>query len=410
MFCCVFSFASCLGQALCRTWEQLFLCRLLLGFGIGPKSATIPIYAAESMPSEEIRGALVMTWQLCTAFGIMLGYIFTYAFQNLGGNWRFMVGSPMVAPDILFFLMIALPESPRWHLLKARRLESDRNPDRLQILRHYDKAFHALRRLRYLKLQAARDLYTIDIWLRMDSPQLSGAQEHQRDESREFRVKAWFPNIITLFKNPRCLRAMWSGLIVLSLQQLCGVNVFAYYSNPVFKDSFALDQKCMEPSPNDTTINFCTNQTHNADQPALAVRTPRTTKKISLLTVEKYSLGFGGINFGLAIVGLFLIDSVGRRLLLVLTFPLMSAFQFGTAFSFGEHVPTVDGWRHAPVVVFAYLFCVVYSIGEGPVPVVSRLSSSLRKLLTCQVYASEILPLEVRDTGKVAFALSELRI
>lgn len=124
--------------------------------------------------------------------------------------------------------------------------------------------------------------------------------------------------------------------------------------------------------------------------------------------MEKYSLGFGGINFGLAIVGLFLIDSVGRRLLLVLTFPLMSAFQFGTAFSFGKSVTHVDRWRHAPVVVFAYLFCAVYSIGEGPVPVVSRLCFSFRRLLTCQVYASEILPLEVRDTGKVEFAHSKL--
>ena len=83
MFCCLFSFASCLGQAFSQTWQQFLICRLLLGFGIGPKSATIPIYAAESVPSEEIRGALVMSWQLWTAFGIMLGYTFTYAFGTV---------------------------------------------------------------------------------------------------------------------------------------------------------------------------------------------------------------------------------------------------------------------------------------------------------------------------------------
>lgn len=83
MICCVFCFASCLGQAFCQTWQQLLICRLLLGLGIGPKSATIPIYAAESVPSEEIRGALVMSWQLWTAFGIMLGYSFSYAFKDL---------------------------------------------------------------------------------------------------------------------------------------------------------------------------------------------------------------------------------------------------------------------------------------------------------------------------------------
>ena len=82
MFCSVFCFASCLGQAFCRTWPQLLACRLLLGFGVGPKSATIPIYAAESVPSKEIRGALVMSWQLWTAFGIMVGYTVTYIFKD----------------------------------------------------------------------------------------------------------------------------------------------------------------------------------------------------------------------------------------------------------------------------------------------------------------------------------------
>lgn len=249
MFCCVFCFASCLGQAFCQSPNQLLGCRLLLGFGIGPKSATIPIYAAESVPSEEIRGALVMTWQLCTALGIMLGYIFTYIFQDLPDHrgWRFMVGSPIVAPAVLFFLMLALPESPRWHLLKARRLESDSDTNRLRMNRRrirrrivdqYDKAFHALRRLRYLKLQAARDLYTIDIWLRMDPPQHSyEPEEYPPGGGLKYQLKAWFPNIIILFKDPRCRRAMMSGLIVLSLQQLCGVNVFAYYSSSVVRDS-----------------------------------------------------------------------------------------------------------------------------------------------------------------------------
>ena len=242
MFCCVFSFASCLGQAFSQTWHQLLVCRLLLGFGIGPKSATIPIYAAESVPSEEIRGAIVMTWQLCTAFGIMLGYIFTYAFQSLPTmpddlNWRFMVGSPMIAPAVLFFLMLALPESPRWYLLQAKRLEKGKSVDRLQIIEHYEKAFDALRRLRHTKLQAARDLYTIDIWLRMDGPQ---SYPDMQEDQQSLGLRSWlqtrFPDVFILFRDPRCLRAMMSGLIVLSLQQVCGINAFAYYSSSIYSD------------------------------------------------------------------------------------------------------------------------------------------------------------------------------
>lgn len=71
--------------------------RIALGFGIGPKSATVPVYAAECAPAA-IRGGLVMQWQLWTAFGIMIGYVADLAFYNVpdqsgivGLNWRLMV-------------------------------------------------------------------------------------------------------------------------------------------------------------------------------------------------------------------------------------------------------------------------------------------------------------------------------
>lgn len=80
---CIISFASCLGQAYTNNWYQLFLVRLVLGLGIGPKSATIPVYAVETVP-KDYRGALVTQWQTWTAFGIMLGFLFGVAFQNSG--------------------------------------------------------------------------------------------------------------------------------------------------------------------------------------------------------------------------------------------------------------------------------------------------------------------------------------
>jgi MFS family permease len=61
---CLISFASCLGQAFVGSWQQLFIARLVLGLGIGPKSATVPIYSAECAPAN-VRGALVMMWQVC---------------------------------------------------------------------------------------------------------------------------------------------------------------------------------------------------------------------------------------------------------------------------------------------------------------------------------------------------------
>lgn len=56
---CCFSALACFWQAFTNTWWHMFIARFALGLGIGPKSATVPIYAAECTPPQ-IRGALVM--------------------------------------------------------------------------------------------------------------------------------------------------------------------------------------------------------------------------------------------------------------------------------------------------------------------------------------------------------------
>jgi MFS family permease len=53
-----------------------------MGFAIGAKSSTTPVYGAECSPAI-IRGALVMMWQMWTAFGIMLGFISSVVFVSI---------------------------------------------------------------------------------------------------------------------------------------------------------------------------------------------------------------------------------------------------------------------------------------------------------------------------------------
>lgn len=115
----MFSFLTCIWQGVTNSWPHLFVARFVLGLGIGPKSATVPVYSAECVAVAAsivylsshiffttrcapplIRGALVMMWQTWTAFGIMLGYVMDIAFQHVpdthnitGLNWRLMLGS-----------------------------------------------------------------------------------------------------------------------------------------------------------------------------------------------------------------------------------------------------------------------------------------------------------------------------
>jgi len=123
------SWLTCFWQGVTNSWPHLFAARFVLGLGIGPKSSTVPVYSAECAPAN-IRGALVMMWQMWTAFGIMMGYVMSLAFFHVrdtkhirGLNWRLMLGSAGVPALFVLAQVYFLPESPRW-LMKKRKIPS----------------------------------------------------------------------------------------------------------------------------------------------------------------------------------------------------------------------------------------------------------------------------------------------
>jgi MFS family permease len=94
------------------------------------------------------------------------------------------------------------------------------------------------------------------------------------------------------------------------------------------------------------------------------------------------SLGFGVINWLFALPAFYTIDTFGRRNLLLTTFPLMALFMFFTGFSFW--IPADSTAHIACIALGIYLFGVVYSPGEGPVPF---------------TYSAEAYPLYIRPIG-----------
>jgi MFS family permease len=112
----IFCLLPVIGSGFTQSWPQLFGCRLLLGFGMGMKGSTVPIYAAENSPAT-IRGALVMSWQLWTAFGIFLGTCANLAMAGVGEiAWRLQLGSAFIPAVPLLLGVYFCPESPRWYM------------------------------------------------------------------------------------------------------------------------------------------------------------------------------------------------------------------------------------------------------------------------------------------------------
>ena len=118
----IFSLLAPLGSAVSQTWQQLLICRILLGVGMGLKEVTVPVFSAEVAPTR-IRGALIMTWQIWTAFGIMLGTAANLAVADVGPiAWRLQLGSAFIPAIPLLIGIFFCPESPRF--VMCRRMKS----------------------------------------------------------------------------------------------------------------------------------------------------------------------------------------------------------------------------------------------------------------------------------------------
>ena len=138
----------------------------------------------------------------------------------------------------------------------------------------YAKAFKSFLRVRNTPLQAARDLYYTHALL---------AQEEVLVREAGLKPESnFFTRFIELFTIPRIRRATQASGIVMIGQQMCGINIIAFYSSTIFRQGGA-----------------------------------------SIREALIASFGFGLVNFVFAWPAVWTIDTFGRRGLLLFTFPNM---------------------------------------------------------------------------------------
>ncbi|KAI3401166.1 hypothetical protein diail_312 [Diaporthe ilicicola] len=296
---------------------------------MGVKGSSVPIFAAENSPAA-IRGALVMSWrknlqlyimslntdidiqELWVAFGICLGTCANLVVGRTGAiSWRLQFGSAFIPAVPLMLFIFFCPESPRWYMKKNR----------------YPAAMKSLLRLRNHPVQAARDLCYIHAQLEVEREIIHGSTYLQR--------------CIELFTIPRLRRATLASFVVMIAQQMCGINIIAFYSSTIFEQAGT-----------------------------------------SAYTALIASFGFGLVNFVFAWPAIWTIDTFGRRSLLLFTFPNMAWALLAAGLC--NLIPGLGSVHLGLVAVFIYIFAAFYSPGEGPVPF---------------VYSAEVFPLSHREVG-----------
>jgi MFS transporter, SP family, sugar:H+ symporter len=179
------------------------IARLIGGFAVGAASVMSPAYIAEVAPAR-YRGRLATVQQIAIISGLFAAFLSNFLLAKSAGAsteilwagqeaWRWMFWM-MAIPSVLFLvLLLTIPESPRYLVVKRRK----------------DDALKVLTRL-FGAQEAQAKLGEIDASL---------SQDHHRPRLSDLVNKA----------TGKIRPIVWVGIGLATFQQLVGINVVFYY-------------------------------------------------------------------------------------------------------------------------------------------------------------------------------------
>lgn len=191
--CGMFIFGALFQSAATNVWTMV-LGRAVVGAAVGEASAVVPLYIGEIAPADR-RGRLVTVQSLFITGGQVVAYLVGWAVM---GRWRWAVGAGAVPAVLQAGLLVGMPESPRWLVLKGRD----------------DEAAAVLTRL-------GQD----------DCDHIVAQVKHEVKEECLSANGSMFSELITVPANRRAL-TIACGLQ--ALQQLSGFNSLMYFSATIF--------------------------------------------------------------------------------------------------------------------------------------------------------------------------------
>ncbi|PWN92753.1 general substrate transporter [Acaromyces ingoldii] len=217
---------------------QIVAGRFIAGLGVGALSGLCPLYLAETAP-KSIRGAMVSCYQLLIIFGIFLSYAISYGTHHIetsSASWRVPVGLQCAWGLGLVAIMIFLPESPRWLLqrerpVEARRIMANMRGITLQSQQHNP--------IPSSSSSSKKGINDNDGALRGDAAMEADLQEMVEGIEAEAAAFAG-RNYITAYalcfgRKGQMWRRTLTGMMLQTLQQLCGQNFYYYYGPTFFK-------------------------------------------------------------------------------------------------------------------------------------------------------------------------------
>ncbi len=193
---------AALGSGIAGSFIELVSFRLIGGLAIGMASTLAPIYISEVAPAD-FRGRLGMMQQLAIVLGILISYISNYIIANAGfsfvtsiNQWRYMLVAALIPSLIFFLLLLIVPESPRWLVIRD-------------------------------KLDKAREIFN-----RIHSEDIANKEvESVIRDVEQHKKKARFKDLFSVHYK----KVVIIGIIFASIAQLTGINIIFYYAPLIFE-------------------------------------------------------------------------------------------------------------------------------------------------------------------------------
>ncbi|MEI6048585.1 MAG: sugar porter family MFS transporter [Bacteroidota bacterium] len=205
---------SALLSAVSPSFIILVFARMMAGVGVGASLILAPMYIAEISPPEK-RGKMVSFNQLNIVVGISVAFFTNYLIVHLSQsdaawveslkirefNWRWMLGIEFFPAVLYFFLLLFVPQSPRWLVMKGR----------------FDEALNIMKRLGDEE-SAVKVINEIKENILLDTA-----------PKKKTPVKELFVPAMKL--------VLTIGIIVAVLQQITGINSVFFYAPMIFEQS-----------------------------------------------------------------------------------------------------------------------------------------------------------------------------
>ncbi|GCE99905.1 hypothetical protein ZYGM_000619 [Zygosaccharomyces mellis] len=315
----------CLGLAIQLvhdySWNQFFIGRIFTGLAVGSTAVLVPMFLSESAPIA-IRGAMTTLYQLMVTFGIMMGNVLNYILKkgledrldNI--SWQLPIYMGYIWAITIATGLFFTPESANFLLTKKRCVESAKF--------------------------SFSTMNGIDEDDEITNEFVAQTLHRQYETERQSNGLGLFEFVTG---EPKYCKRLLVGILVMTLQQLSGINYFFYYGTSLFEKA-------------------------NLDDPYLT------------------SIFLSSVNFVSTFGGIYLVEALGRKSCLLLgsvgMFSCMLVYASIGTFALGAKGSGIV------MIVFTCIYIVFFATTLGPVSfvVVSELFPMKTKAISMAICSS----------------------